>query len=78
MGNIIFKCYSELDTPEDMLFVSSNQIKKISPRTMQDGRTVLFVEYYDDEFCVETLLICDIIITIDPDIDEDYKNYLNS
>lgn len=78
MGNIIFKCYSELDTPENMLFVSNNQIKKISPKTMQDGRSVLFIDYYDDELCIKTTFICDEIVTIDTDIDEDYKIYLNS
>lgn len=78
MGNVIFKCYSELDTPEKMLFLGRNQIKKITPKTMHDGRSKLFVEYYDDEFCIETLLICEKIVTIDPDIDEDYKIWLNS
>ena len=78
MGNIIFKCYSELDTPKNMLFLDEKDIIKISPRTMQDGRNKLFVEYYDDEFRFETLLICEEIVTIDTDIDEDYKIYLNS
>jgi hypothetical protein len=77
MGKI-FKCYSELDTPENMLFLDEKYIIKISPRTMQDGRNKLFVEHYDDEFCIETLLICEEIVTIDPDIDEDYKIWLNS
>ena len=74
----IFKCYSELDTPEKMLFLDRNDIIKITPKTMHDGRNKLFVEYYDDEFCIETLLICEEIVTIDPDIDEDYKIWLNS
>ena len=74
----IFKCYSELDTPERMLFLDGKDIIKISPKTMQDGRNKLFVEYYDDEFCIETLLICEEIVTIDTDIDEDYKIWLNS
>ena len=76
MGKI-FKCYSDLDTPEDMLFLDEKDIIKISPRTTQDGNK-LFVEYYDNEFCIETLLICEEIVTIDPDIDEDYKIWLNS
>ena len=78
MGNVIFKCYSELDTPERMLFLNSSQIKKITPKTMQDGRNKLFVDYYDDEWCLDTLLICEKIVTIDPDTDEDYKIWLNS
>lgn len=77
MGNVIFKCYSELDTPEKMFFLNSIQIKNITPKTMHDGRNKLFVEYYD-RFCSETLLICEEIVTIDPDIDEDYKIWLNS
>lgn len=78
MANVIFKCYSELDTPENMLFISSLQIKKITPKTMQDGRNKLFVEYYTDRFCVESMLICEEMVTIDPDIDEDYKIWKNS
>ena len=73
MGNVIFKCYSESDAPENMLFVDRNQIKKISPKTTKDGRSILFIDYYDDEFCFDTTFICDEIVTIDPDIDEDYE-----
>lgn len=78
MEKVIFKCYSEVDKNDEMLFVGSNQIKKISPKTMQDGRSVLFIDYYDDELCIETTFICHEIVTIDTDIDEDYKIYLNS
>jgi hypothetical protein len=77
MGKI-FKCYSEGDTPQNMLFVSSNQIKKIYPKTTQDGRSVLFIDYYNDELCIETTFICLEIVTIDTDIDEDYKIWLKS
>ena len=78
MGNVIFKCYSELDTPENMLFVDRKQIKKISPKTTKDGRSILFIDYYDDEFCFDTTFICDEIVTIDTDIDEDYKIWKQS
>ena len=78
MGNVIFKCYSELDTPEKMLFLGRNQIKKITPKTMRDGESILFIDYYDDEWCLDTMLICEEIVTIDPDIDEDYKIWLKS
>ena len=74
----IFKCYSEEDKPQNMLFIDMKDIIKISPRTMQDGRNKLFVEYHDDEFCIDTLLICEEIVTIDTDIDEDYKIWLNN
>ena len=76
MGKI-FKCYFDLDTPENMLFLDEKDIIKISPRTTQDGNK-LFVEYYDNEFCIETLLICEEILTIDPDNGEGYKIWLNS
>lgn len=72
MGKI-FKCYSDGDKPQNMLFVSSNQIKKISPKTTKDGRSVLFIDYYNDEFCFDTTFICHEIVTIDTDTDEDYK-----
>lgn len=78
MGNVIFKCYSALDTPEKMLFVGRNDIKKITPQTMPDGRSKLFIDYYDDDYCFDTTFICDEIVTIDTDIDEDYKIWRNS
>ena len=77
MGKI-FKCYSEGDTLQWMLFLDRNQIKKISPKTTQDGRSILFIEYYNDVLCIETTFICEEIVTIDPDTDEDYKIWLNS
>ena len=74
----IFKCYSENDTPRRMLFLGINQIKKISPKTTRDGESVLFIDYYNDDLCIETTFICHEIVTIDTDIDEDYKIWLNS
>lgn len=73
MAKVIFKCYSDGDEPQNMLFLDRKDIKKISPRTTKDGRSILFIDYYDDEFCFDTTFICDEIVTIDPDIDEDYK-----
>ena len=73
MGNVIFKCFSDGDEPQNMLFVDRKQIKKISPKTTKDGRSILFIDYYDDEFCFDTTFICSEIVTIDTDIDEDYK-----
>lgn len=78
MANVIFKCYSEGDTPQWMLFLDRNQIKKISPKTTRDGRSILFINYYNDELCVETTFICEEIVTIDPNTDEDYKIWRNS
>ena len=45
---------------------------------MQDGRNKLFVEYYDDEWCLDTLLICEKIETIDIETDSDYQIWRNS
>lgn len=78
MGNVIFKCYSEMDAPKNMFFLGSNQIKKITPVLMHDSRTKLFVDYYDDEFCFDTVLVCEKIVAIDTDVDEDYKIWRNS
>ena len=78
MGNVIFKCYSEGDTPQWMLFLDINQIKKIAPKTTRDGNSILFIDFYNDELCIETTFICEKMVTIDPDIDEDYKIWLNS
>lgn len=78
MGNIIFKCYSDGDKPQNMLFLDRKQIKKISSKKTRYGSVVLFIDYYDDELCIETTFICHEIVTIDTDIDEDYKIWLNS
>lgn len=77
MGKI-FKCYSDGDTPQWMLFVGINDIKKIIPKTTRDGGSVLFIDYYNDELCIDTTFICHEIVTIDPDTDEDYKIWRNS
>ena len=74
----IFKCYSELDTPKNMLFLNSIQIKNITPNVMPDGRNKLFVEYYDNEFCFDTLFICEKIVAIDVETDSDYKIWRNN
>ena len=76
--NVIFKCYSELDTPENMLFVNGNQIKNISPQIGKDGRSKLFINYYDDELCFTTFFICDKIEAIDIENDSDYQIWRNS
>lgn len=78
MGNVIFKCYSELDTPKNMFFLGGNQIKKITPKTTRDGESILFIDYYNDELCIETTFICEKIVAIDTDTDEDYKIWLKS
>jgi hypothetical protein len=59
MKNIVFKCYSELDTPENMLIIGGNQIKNISSQIGKDGRSKLIINYYNDELCFTTFFICD-------------------
>ena len=61
-----------------MLFLDKTQIKKISPKTTRDGRSILFIDYYNDELCIETTYICENIVVIDIDTDEDYKIWRNS
>ena len=78
MGNVIFKCYSEGDTPEKMLIISGNQIKNISSKIGKDGRSKLIINYYDDELCFTTFFICDKIEEIDIETDSDYQIWRNS
>ena len=35
-------------------------------------------EIEDDEFCIDTVLVCEKIVAIDTDIDKDYKIWRNS
>lgn len=60
MEKVIFKCYSKGDKNDDMLFVNALDIRKI--RTVSNGNyTKLFVDYYDDEFCVNSTFFCDYV-----------------
>ena len=61
MENVIFKCYSEGDkSNDDMLFVNASDISKIGT-VCKGNYTKLFVEYYDDEFCVNATFFCDYV-----------------
>lgn len=60
MEYVIFKCYSEGDKNDDMLFVNASNIKKIKPLN-NDKFKKLLIEYYDDEFCVNSSYICDYV-----------------
>ena len=59
--DVIFKCYSSGDSENDMLYVNGLNINSITPKLCDNKYVKLFVEYYDDEFCVNTLFICDTI-----------------
>lgn len=60
MENVVFKCYSEGDKNDDMLFVNASSIKKIK-HLNNDKFEKLLIEYYDDEFCVNASFICDYV-----------------
>ena len=59
--NVVFKCYSSGDSEENMLYVNGSDINKITAKSGKDNYVKLFVEYYDAEFCVNSLFICDTI-----------------
>ena len=61
----LFKCYSLGDSEEDMLFIAGSHIMKITPQRSLDNDVKLFVDYYDDEFCIYTTFICDKVEQID-------------
>ena len=73
MANVVFKCYSESDAPENMLFVNGHQIKNISSQICKDGRSKMIINYYDDELCFTTFFICDKIEAISIVDDGDYE-----
>ena len=59
--DVIFKCYSSGDTENDTLYVNGLNINSITAKLCNNKYVKMFVEYYDDEFCVNTLFICDTI-----------------
>ena len=65
--NVAFKCYSSGDSEENMLYVNGSDINKITAKSGKDNYVKLFVEYYDAEFCVNSLFICDIIEPVEND-----------
>ena len=65
--NVVFKCYSSGDSEENMLYVNGSDINKITAKSGKDNYVKLFVEYYDVEFCVNNLFICDTIEQVEND-----------
>ena len=55
----LFKCWSSGDSEDNMLFVNGSHINSVTAKLCDNKYVKLFVEYYDDEFCVNTLFICD-------------------
>ena len=64
MENVIFKCCSNGGWNDESLFIKASLIRKIRPVRNEDY-TKLFVEYYDEEFCVNSTFICDYIEPMD-------------
>ena len=61
MENVVFKCYSEGDLEKDMLFVNAKDVRKIRTLKHREYLKKLIVDYYDDEFCINTYFICDCV-----------------
>ena len=68
--NVVFKCYSSGDGENNMRYINGSHINKITAKSGKLGNTPyvkLFVEYYDVEFCVNSLFICDTIEQVKTD-----------
>ena len=65
--NVVFKCYSSGDSENDVLYVNGSDIKRITAKLGKDNYVVLFVEYYDVEFCLNSLFVCDTIERVEND-----------
>jgi hypothetical protein len=44
--------------------ISPRQIKDIVPIVAKDGTPALMINYYDDEFCINSTIFCDKIEVI--------------
>lgn len=69
--NVVFKCCSSGDNEDNVLYIDSSHINKITAKSGKlDDNTPyvkLFVEYYDAEFCVNALFVCDTIEPVEND-----------
>ena len=65
--NVVFKCYSSGDGENNMRYINGSHINKITAKSGKDNYVKLFVEYYDVEFCVNNLFICDTIEPVEND-----------
>lgn len=69
--NVVFKCYSSGDGENDVLYVNGSDINRITAKLGKSGNAQydvkLFVEYYDAEFCINSLFICDTIEQVKTD-----------
>ena len=68
--NVVFKCYSSGDGENNMRYINGSHINKITAKSGKLGNTPyvkFLVEYYHDEFCVNSLLVCDTIEPVEND-----------
>lgn len=68
--DVVFKCYSSGDSEDNVRYINGSHIKRITAKSGKLGNTPyvkLFVEYYNDEFCVNSLLVCDTIEQVKTD-----------
>ena len=68
--DVVFKCYSSRDSEDNVRYINGSHINKITAKLGKLGNTQyvkLFVEYYDDEFCVNSIIVCDTIEPVEND-----------
>lgn len=68
--DVVFKCYSSGDSEDNVRYINGSDINKITAKLGKLGYTQyvkLFVEYYDDEFCVNSIIVCDTIEPVEND-----------
>ena len=69
--NVAFKCYSSGDGENDVLYVNGSDINRITTKLGKTGNAQydvkLFVEYYDSEFRINSLFVCDTIEQVEND-----------
>jgi hypothetical protein len=64
MNKTIFKCFSKDDSENDSLIINSKCIKRIKTVSLPNNILKLQIEYYDEEFCINTTFFCDEIVPI--------------
>ena len=65
--DVVFKCYSSGDGENNMRYINSSHINRITAKLGKDKYVKLFVVYYDVEFCLNSLFICDTIEQVEND-----------
>ena len=55
----LLKKYKLIGDNNKFHYLFPDEIKSISTHTDKNGNAVLIVNYYDDEFCCNSTIICD-------------------